>query len=71
MSAERNQNHRETDLQYQLTDCEAERDRYRKLLDQWIEYRFCCADTPSKEKLDRMLREVEDATMLALGMTTP
>jgi len=43
-----------------------ERNKYRALLEQWMEYRFCCSDTPSKEKLDKMLYAVEDATLAAL-----
>lgn len=46
---------------------EASERRCRQVLEKWVEYRFCCSDTPSKEKLDKMLYEVEDATMELLG----
>jgi len=46
---------------------EADAKKCRRVLEKWAEYRFCCSDTPSKEKLDKMLADVEDATMELLG----
>lgn len=48
-------------------DAETDAKRCRQVLEKWVEYRFCCSDTPAKEKLDKMLHEVEDATMELLG----
>lgn len=37
---------------------------FRRVVEMWAHYRFCCSDTPSPEKLDRMLRACDDATTL-------
>lgn len=35
---------------------------YRLVVEMWASYRFCCSDTPSNAKLDRMLAKCDDAT---------
>lgn len=38
------------------------RDEYRFVVEMWAAYRFACSDTPSPEKLDRMLALCDDRT---------